>query len=348
MLLLAGCASEGAPKPPSLKLPAAVQGLAAHRAGDGVDLSWSNPTRTTDGVSLRAKRGAGALQAEICRAESFADDRCTAITQVAVQAGGASTFHDALPVEFTRGGLRPLAYRVRVLNAMHRGAVWTEAKTVAGEAPPAVRDLQAYPVASGIAIRWQPLPDEKGSQVMLRVVRDGRENNSMLLRAGGGLADVGGTVDTGGHAGQLQSYSVFRTQTVVLHRTEYTLDSAVAKVSVAADAKLPLPAAPTAVEAVVNTLGALEVDLVWQPSTDASVSGYRVYRGEQGTGNREQIPASTAENASDVLLTGELVQGFSFADKTALEGHSYRYTVAAVNDSGERRGQGVVVVVPNP
>ena len=48
-----GCASPGAPMPPSLKLPKPVTDLQAVRKGDKVLLTWTPPTQTTDDENIR-------------------------------------------------------------------------------------------------------------------------------------------------------------------------------------------------------------------------------------------------------------------------------------------------------
>src|SRR4051794_22505595 len=62
LLWLVGCASPGAPQPPSLQLARPVDDLAATRKGDNVLLTWTPPTQTTDGVNIK-KAG----QTQICR-----------------------------------------------------------------------------------------------------------------------------------------------------------------------------------------------------------------------------------------------------------------------------------------
>ena len=53
LMALAGCASIGAPLPPSLELPRAPSDLRAVRKGEKVTLTWSVPARTTDRQSVR-------------------------------------------------------------------------------------------------------------------------------------------------------------------------------------------------------------------------------------------------------------------------------------------------------
>jgi hypothetical protein len=54
-LALSGCGTEGAPMPPSLKLPDPVTDLAAIRAGNQVSLTWKMPKKNTDKLLLKSK-----------------------------------------------------------------------------------------------------------------------------------------------------------------------------------------------------------------------------------------------------------------------------------------------------
>lgn len=324
--VLAGCASQAPLHPPSLHLPAAVRGLAAQRVGTTVDLKWTNPVRTTDGISLQAKHGP--YQAELCRAESLPVSTCTPFTHILAAPGTAVGFHDVLPTDLAQGPARSLTYRVRLINNEGKGAGWVSVSTVAGAAPSAVEDLQANPAANGILIRWHAGEDG----VMLRVSRgDDPKKTTLLSAQQTAQTSAAGTLDTGGHAGEEQRYIAFRRRTVTLAGDTFTMDSDPATVTVSAAAKAPLPLSPTNLEALANTLGTPEVDLVWQPSTDGSVTGYRVYREESGT---------------VTLLTEKPLRGFTYADKSVQPGHTYAYSVASVNATGEQRSQPVTVTLP--
>jgi hypothetical protein len=338
-LLLTGCASEGPLRPPTLRLPAAVHGLAAQRSGGAVDLHWINPTRTTDGVSLTGKHGAGQLSAEICRAESFPPTgTCASFTKIPVQAGMQASFHDLLPNELTSGPDRALHYRIRVSNERGKSDAFADVLTVAGEAPAAMRGLNASPVAGGIQLRWQPGASPR-DRTMLRVMRgdppkaefhtrpgteaatvDGRTPATTLLAVEASSGDPGGALDAGGHSGVRQSYAVYRSRPAHVAGADLVINGESAEVTVAAAALPPPPAAPTALEAVPNTLGSPSIDLVWQAGEEPGVGGYLVFRSE-GT----SAPAQ---------LTPSPLRGFTYTDASALPGIDYRYSVAAVSTDG--------------
>src|SRR5437762_12162406 len=50
---MVGCATPGAPLPPSLELPMPVTDLRATRMGDQVTLTWTLPSQTTDKERIR-------------------------------------------------------------------------------------------------------------------------------------------------------------------------------------------------------------------------------------------------------------------------------------------------------
>ncbi|SEC02731.1 fibronectin type III domain-containing protein [Terriglobus roseus] len=344
-ILLTGCASEGPLRPPTLRLPAVVRALSAQRSGPGVDLAWTNPTRTTDGVSLTGKHGAGKLAAEICRAESFAaNGNCSPIAKIPVEAGTHTSFRDALPTDLMAGPDRALRYRVRVLNGMGKGAAYAEILTAAGEAPAAMRGLTASPVAAGVALRWQPGATAQ-DRTLLHVTRgdapvvafrnsatpttlppdvakpsETKPPATTLMAVEPGPHDPGGAVDTGGRAGVTQTYTVYRSRPAHIGGLDLAINGESASVTVAASALAPPPAPPTGLEAVANTLGSPSIDLVWQANTEPGVGGYLVFRAD-AAGTPTQLTASP-------------VRGFSYTDATAQPGTDYRYSVAAVSTDG--------------
>src|SRR5262245_20309687 len=72
--LLIGCASIGAPVPPSLELPKPPTDLHAQRKGDKVHLFWTAPARTSDRQSVR-RRG----PTLICRSREAVMSQCAPV-----------------------------------------------------------------------------------------------------------------------------------------------------------------------------------------------------------------------------------------------------------------------------
>lgn len=328
-LLLSGCASQGPLRPPSLHLPAAVSGLAASRIGDVVDLRWTNPTRTTDGILLNTKRNSIALSAEVCREEL--PQACKPVGSLHVKSGGTTDFHDSLPSALASGPARVLTYRVRILNAAGKGGGPLAVRTLAGSPPRAIAALRAEPAAQGVALRWQADEAAAPDRVLIRVTRgdalrggvsiaggNPASANEALLAIEPGASDRGGATDMGARAGVAQSYAVSRTRVLRVGRENLSMSSVPALVALSSHAQTPPPAPPTGLQALANTLSGAEIDLVWDLVPDAV--SYQVFRSEGG--------------GAPALLTADPIRVLSYTDKGVRPGVTYRYSVSAVNSQG--------------
>ena len=326
---LFGCASQGPLRPPSLHLPGPVRGLTAERIGPSVDLRWTNPSRTTDGLDLGGRHVPQPLRVEICRVEQAASI-CLPGPTVSGGTGQTQTFSDALPPAESAGSARPLQYRVRVVNGDGKGGTYVAVDSVAGEAPQPPGQATAELVADGVLLRWQPAPD--GGSIQLRVQRGAVGSGSagqagplaakrvedVLLAVDKAGMDAGGVLDPGARPGTAQQYLLSRTRTVPINGKDLLLSSPVVRVAIGADAKLPAPAVPTGLEAVASTLTSPEIDLVWQPV--AGAVAYIVYRAD---GSGAHLPLMTRP-----------VTSLSFTDHDVHAGVRYRYSVAAVGPDG--------------
>ncbi|MGA9979746.1 MAG: hypothetical protein WBQ08_14075 [Candidatus Sulfotelmatobacter sp.] len=179
LLVLAGCAAMGPPRPPSLELPKPPSDLRAARKGDKVVLTWTVPTLTTDHQRVRSL---GATR--ICRGNDPVLKECG--TAVAEAAPGASA---VAPLESERAS-RPLphgpgskpnsglkvaasytdnlfsgsvqpetlgfaSYAVEVLNANGRGAGLSNSVRVPlARTLPAPADFSAQVTGQGVVLNW--------------------------------------------------------------------------------------------------------------------------------------------------------------------------------------------------
>ena len=161
---MAGCASPGSPRPPSLHLPEPVRDLSAVRSGDTVQLQFTLPRRTTDGQSL-----AGAeVHASVCRQETVtgpckpvAIPGSTELLRVpeGVAQDDRVLWTDPLPPELANGAPRPLVYRVSLRNAEGRSAGNSDpVYTAAGAAPFPVAHFTAQGSRLGVLLQWQADP----------------------------------------------------------------------------------------------------------------------------------------------------------------------------------------------
>jgi fibronectin type 3 domain-containing protein len=126
---------------------------------------------------------------------------------------------------------------------------------------------------------------------------------------------------------------------VVDGRTLELASELCAPVRVAAVDVFP-PATPTGLAAVA-TVGepgtGAAIDLSWQPDSDADLAGYAVYRREGGGAWQRISPAQP-------------LVGPAFRDAQVQPGHSYRYAVSAIDQTGHESARSAETqeTVPTP
>lgn len=357
---LAGCGRTGIPLPPSLELPKPVSDLKAARKGDKVLLTWTAPRETTD--RLRIKE-VGATR--ICRATAApAGTECTPVAEVpAAQApaAGPAAFTDTLPSDLQQQNPSGFAvYTVEVLNARYRSAGPSNAVRVALAptlSPP--EKLLAQVTATGPVISWLVPADERGAWLLLpeaakarqpvaysyRLYRSDKDRpgaQRVIISMEGAfvsptLAQPNENVrDT---STEWETTYLYWVTTV----TRLTVEGQ--SVEVEGEDSPPVevfvhdvfpPAVPTAVQAVASSGGPSFVDLTWTPNNEADLAGYNVYRHEAG--------------AQSVKINGDLAKTPAFRDANVTAGHTYLYSVSAVdlraNESG--RSEETSETVPQP
>ena len=377
-LILAGCGTPAAPQPPSLNLPVPVTDLAASRTGNQVTLTWTMPKKNTDKLLLK-----GSVPVYVCRRTcgeagsscgaaiskcaaagtcSAADDNCDlAGVSQPFAPGAVGSFTETLPAELAAGVPRPLSYFVELRNRNGRSAGLSNgAEVLAGEAPAPVTDLSAELRKDGVVLRWTHVeaatqeirlhrkllnpPQAKpkqGEQGLLAPTPEPVEVNLLVdscpLEAGKGGCRA---LDNSIHFGQVYEYRAQRVAQVTVEGKTLELASELSTpVRVEARDIFP-PAVPTGLAAVATTgeAGAGNaIDLSWQPVTDANLAGYAVYRREGDGGWQRISPA------------GPLVAP-AFHDAQVQPGHTYRYAVSSISQSGyeSARSAETEETVPNP
>lgn len=345
-LLLLGCASPGPPRPPSLRLPGPVKGLAASRQGDVVTVRFTMPLRTTDGQAIRETT----LVPVLCRAE--AGMPCVALSPgkpVAVKnvqgAPNVVTLEDTLPTIASTGSLRPLEYRVELLNDHGRTEGFSSpAWIAAGGAPSPVAGFRVEPTRLGSLLAWSPATGEQGRVLIRRtkIATDPKAPDSTLLRAESlGNADVDTTkmLDNTALEGVGYRYVAYRERMVKLGDRTLVLDSAdSAPVEFTLVDRFPPPAptelyaAPFTTEATAKQASVFAVDLIWKPVDDPGLAGYNIYR--------------TDAAGTHVKLNQEPATTPSFHDATVRADGRYTYSVTAVDRRGNESTAATVSVAP--
>ena len=268
---------------PDTTRPTAPTNLAATPvSGTRVDLSW---TASTDNVGVTGYR--------IFRNGSP--------TPIATVGGSTTSYSDTTAVPATS-----YSYTVTAVDAAgnesnpSNAAPATTPDTVAPSAPQNVRATSV--TGSAVDLAWNAATDNV-AVTGYRIRRNGTE-----------IAQVGGATlayaDTGVTEGTQYTYVV-------------TARDAAGNVSADSNAlqvttPTVRPAAPTGLSAVAAA-GANRVDLSWTRPADATVTGYRIYRGGSPT------PLASVNGATTT----------TYADSTVAPVTSYSYTVTSVDAQGD-------------
>jgi hypothetical protein len=355
--LLAGCASVGAPVPPSLELPKPPTDLRAVRKGSKVYLFWTIPTQTTDRHSVRRPG-----PTRICRSLAAIMSECdTAVGNVPPAVGIAgeaaspaktgqnrkpqAEFADTLPSDLQQQNpARMATYAVEALNRDARSAGFSsqvQVSLVPTLPPPA--NFQAQVISDGVLLTWECEQFPTTSPNLHFTYRIYRR--SLNTSADAKLADVDCPVPRyDDHTIEWQktyAYRIAVTTSATVEkgtrpcppRTDSDIvafpdcilvaevegeDSAPQKVFTK---DIYPPGVPTGLQAVFSGPGqAPFVDLLWAPDTDADLAGYNVYRREEG--------------AQPAKMNDGLVKTPAYRDKSVVPGKTYWYSVSAVDLRG--------------
>lgn len=332
LALLAGCGSQGNPLPPSLELPRPVSDLKAVRKGDRVLLTWTAPSETTD--KERVKQ---AGKTRVCRSTTApAALECAEVPPPSPgPASGIATYTDTLPPELQQQSPTGHAvYAVEVTNARGRSAGPSNAVEVplAPTLPPP-SGVTAQVTAEGVLLSFvaPPTPPAMArgeNAYSLRIYR----------RAAGAAADT-----VSGDLPLPLPQASFLDKTIEWEKSyRYRLTTVTrmtppggSPVEVEGDDSAPVevlahdsfpPAAPTAVQAVATSSGGQSfVDLTWSLNSEADLAGYNVYRREAG--------------GEPAKINSELARTPAFRDSNVTAGHTYLYSVSAVDLRGNESGR---------
>jgi hypothetical protein len=331
--LLAGCGTPGAPLPPTLDLPQPPSDLKATRKGDRVTLTWTVPTQTTD-RALAKHLGT----TRICRSQQRVMADCTPIGEVSpaqLLAGKPASFTDTLPAALEQQNPTGSAtYAVEVQNARGRTAGLSNQVLIPlapTYPPPAV---SARVTADGPYVFWRPVNGCSAEGQVSCVYRVRRRLKDEPVEKEVGIADVQD------HGQQMPNvdYELKVTDTLAEWEKTYIyrvtpitrVAQAGGTIEVEGDDSQPVevfahdvfpPAPATGVQAVYSGLSQQKfIDLTWAPNTDNDLTGYYVYRHEQGT--------------APVRISPDLVKTPAFRDGNIQPGHTYYYSVTAIDLRG--------------
>lgn len=337
-LAMAGCANPGPPLPPSLELPKPVQDLRATRKGDKVYLFWTVPTQTMDRQNI-VHRG----DTRICRAAGKEITDCgTGIGEVS-----PSQFPLTLPEKKKRGEKLPkveasftdklpssllqtdanavITYAVAAYNSHDRTAgISNQVQVPAIATAPAPENFSAQVTADGVVLGWTSVPKPRDTDGLIYVIRVYRRPEDGRTDAIAGEAPLDSTMLTD-HGFEWEKTYNYRA-TVVTEiaqpgKGEMALEGDDTSAIKVFAHDVFSPAVPSGLQAVATGVGQQPgIDLVWAPNTEADLAGYNLYRREEG--------------AQAEKVNKDLVKAPSYRDTSALAGHTYFYSVSAVDLRG--------------
>jgi hypothetical protein len=346
ILALTSCGTPGAPQPPSLWLPVPPDDLTATRKGNKVTLSWTMPRETTDNESITPKHLG---PTKICRGLANPLTFCTDAQNVPPNAGkfvgqlspdqtpipqqehGAPklTFTDTIPLDLQRGHETEFAnYAVQIFNSNRRAATPSnQVRVPLAIALSAPLVLNARVDANQVIVAWttptlpQPVPGVQFSMVVQR-----RDDSGTWTRFNEGMYR---TSREGGLRNAYEDHA-FAWETTYFYKitpiTRVMKDGKVIaevegddspEIKVFTKDIFP-PAQPSGVQAVFSGTGQKPfIDITWAPNTDEDLAGYNIFRHEQGG-----VPQK---------LNTKLILSPSFRDDNVQVGHTYNYSVSAVD-----------------
>lgn len=339
--IVAGCGAPGEPQPPSPPIPAAITDLTAHQQGNGVQLIFTLPGRTTGGDRL-AEAPATEIFRGTLKPDGKPDNKSfrlvytipgTLASNYAMQ--GKIQFSDPIAPEELRAhpGL-DVAYRIRTRASKKKDSADSNTVTVrlysvAGKIP----EVTANVTQNAIELSWQSPGAASGESPATYHIYRGELDPNTSPPSNGDLsqakwknpptllasAQSNGYSDTLFEFGNTYVYLI-RSLTTVEGNAIESDDSAPAIVT--PRDTFP-PAAPQNVVAAVLP-GADDtriVDLSWSINSESDLAGYRIYRSEK-EGERGQ-PLQT-----------ELLPSPAYRDSSVETGHRYWYSVTAVDRAG--------------
>jgi hypothetical protein len=328
--MLISCGYPGPPKPPSLNLPQPPTDLHAVRKGNNVYLSWAVPTETTDSLTIRHFG-----PTHICRSTNPGMRDCSdpvgevsaaPMAAKALPAKLQQTFTDTLtPALLANAPSGLLFYAVSVLNNRGRSAgVSNEVGVPAAASSPPPADFHGEVTAAGVVLSWILVPPVTESSSTRRLYRVYRREEGSNLDTIAGEAPLGSSQLTDRTFDWQKTYFYRATVVSFVHlpeRPEQQFESDdTPPVKIFAHDIFP-PAVPGGLQAAFSGVGQQPfVDLIWTPDTEADLAGYNVYR-QEGTGEPAKI-------------NPEPIKTPSFRDTNVASGHTYNYSVSALDVRG--------------
>lgn len=308
---LAGCGYVGAPLPPALNIPVRVTDLRAAQRGDKIEVEFTLPDLTTEGLPLKNLRAVEVFVGPAPNPFQESSWAASAKRFVVPNAAPGSILHRIDAAEFIG---KDVAIGVRVTGPKGKLSDFSNLESLPiGRPLERPTALEAKNQETGILLTW------RGSGPKYRIYRT----------APGGKPERLADVDVAEFRDDSTQFeSEYKYYVQAISGEKYQSDVSEPKPIVARDEFAP--AVPTALTALtgVNT-----IDLAWNRNLEADFKGYHVYRAlEDGPFTR----------------IAELLPAAAFSDGKLESGKRYRYVVTAVDVNGNESARSQVAEAVAP
>ena len=325
--LLSGCATPGAPQPPSLHIPAAVTALKAERKGNVVTLTWSAPQETTDGALVH-KPGKMIVRRTIEPSAPIVVSEVPLPPAKKSQAAQPESVQDSLTAVLSSLTSDFANYTVETVTASGKSAGLSNQVAVPlVPALPAPEGVQAKTVPQGVSLSWkQTWPPQKKTHLSVRYVY-----RIMRRAEAAGKPAMLAQVEAGNEAMLFIDSSIEwekKYQYWIAPVTIWEDTGHGNKGEIPGDESQPAtitttdvfpPAAPSGLQAAFSgSMQQLFIDLAWTPNSEADLAGYNIYR-------------RRSDEQQFQKMNSALVKEPAYRDKAVQPGIKYFYAVTAVD-----------------
>jgi hypothetical protein len=345
-LHLVGCGAPGEPTPPSPAIPVAVTDLDAQQVGDAVQLIFTEPIKSTSGERLTDPPAIEILRGTL-KADGSPDAKSFRTIE-AIPGALVGEYGTADKVQIinriTPDDLRgysggALAYRVRTRASRKRASADSNTVIVRMRpVPERIKSLGATVTETATELSW-PAPTRTSSGDPLPAVSEYRVHRGEIDPASADAAaknlsqakwkvplaflatsHTNSYRDTAFDFGTTYLYTV---RSVILENGS-AVESSDSLPAIVSPRDIFPPAVPQGLLTAVivgSPTNTPEVDLSWSINTEPDLAGYHVYRSEH-------------QDTPGQLVTPDLLLSPAYRDTSVQPGHTYWYSVTAVDRSG--------------
>jgi hypothetical protein len=357
VLLITGCGAPGEPVPPSPPIPTSVSDLAAQQDGDGVQLLFSMPKKTTNGDRLTSPPAVEIVRG-VPGPNGAPDPKSLRVVYTipgslvaSYVSEGQVKFTDPVsPAEIAAKPGGKLLYLVRTRASRKRASADSNSVAVVMfPVPEPITALTARVTEPAIELSWNVPTHESGGLPLTglsgyRVYR-GELDPTSLDAASKNLLEAKwkspvallASPEENNYRDTLFDFDktyvyIVRSSVIVDGKP---LESSPSDPAIVTPRDIFPPAAPQNV--VGNVLpgaaaGSVLVDLSWSINLERDLAGYRVYRSEE-------------QGSRGTLITPDLLLAPAYRDTSVELGHHYWYTVTAVDHAGNESEPSVAAAV---